>query len=350
MSAECDKRAAGPGLRSPSGLDLPSRRSPAYRRRRQGSRLTLAAGVILLALLAILSGYFLGHVAMQSFLAHRDAETVTPPPPAAGQPANQPASQPPAQSPGSAPPTGSTPPAGSTPAPGSAPPAAGADQSVTRTVSVRLLTLYRVQVGAFASPQNAAALVEELTQRGFAACACPGGPPYRVAAAATSARDAASFYAAPLTKAGYEVYVRDWVLNPASLKLAGPAGYLDLLAGGGSDSSGALAEMTALAARWGELWAMWASGDRSGFAAACPDIEARARAVNLALNGAAPPAALTAPHARLLGAAAAAVRAATETQALAKSGDPVNQRAAMLYYMEFVAGYEAAYLALAGQG
>jgi len=319
------------------------------RPRRRGAGPALAAGLIVLAAVAILGGYVLGRLAMEAFLARRDGEPPASPPgvttPAPG--VDDGGSPPPADQPQPQPEPQPEPPADQTNPP--APPDGA--QVVTRTLAPPAFTLYRVQVGAFAAPQNAAALVEDLIGRGFAACACPGGPPYRVAGAAATDRAAASYFAGPLISADYEVYVRDWAFNPAPLQVAGPAGYLDFLGGNGSvggASGGALADMTAFAARCGDAWSMWGRGERAAFATACPDVEARARALNLALGGCTPPAQFQAAHATLVAAAAAAVRAANEMQALAQRGDAANLRAGMHYYLEFLAGYEAAYLKLRG--
>lgn len=159
----------------------------ARRRQLTKKRLPLVVFLAGLALVAVVSGYVLERYVLGSFIATKGKPSGTPEPKAA---------------------------------------------PVKTEIAVPSSTLWRVQLGAFNSKQQADQLVESTKQKGFPAFVS-GASPYRVLAGVTRTKDAAQKLSATLTKAGYKPYVAEFKSVEGTYTMTfSDAGYVPLFKNG----------------------------------------------------------------------------------------------------------------------
>lgn len=97
-------------------------------------------------------------------------------------------------------------------------PTAGEQTPAATRLSLPPTTLYRVQLGAFSSKQNAEQLAQKVKAAGFPAHVL-GYSPYRVLAGIFGTREAAAKVAQRLQSSGYEVYVSGIQVGGVTLPL-----------------------------------------------------------------------------------------------------------------------------------
>ncbi|MCL6451477.1 MAG: SPOR domain-containing protein [Acetobacteraceae bacterium] len=281
------------------------------------TRSTLVTVLLVLGVVAVVTGYFLGRAAL-SFLGGPTAGTSGPAAPSGG---------------------GSGGGDGVTPGTGAGPPPAGVP-SAAASLRLPTVTLFRVQAGAFSVRENAWALAESLERRGFAAVVVEPAP-YRVVVGLFSDGRAADRLAAALSAAGQEVYQAAWVLNAAPVKVVGPSGYVKWL-------EAELGGLAGLVAREAVVWDSYWLGEPQPFATVA-SLEEEARRLASAVVGVSVPQELAGAHDRLLQLTGSAVQSVFELRALERGGE-ASPAAAYGAFLDLVAGYDSLVRGLGGGG
>lgn len=285
------------------------RRRP--RRRGSGGAPVLLVFVVL-SVLAVAAGYFLGRFMVQSLLVNGKLPAWAP---GGGT------------RPGSAAPV--KPPGGTRPEeipvrpPGTE--AGGAFQ-----VDIPRVTLYAVQTDAFSQPEKAAARVAELTGKGFAAYVAAGDL-QRVYAGFFTDRAAAGKLAAALSRQGYETYVPRVEYGGQPVLLEGTGEYLTFFQQALADTAEVLLEA-------GRLWEYYQEGQMNEFRAGVTGLNDKVSDLGARILDTRAPAGWDALHSELGTLLSGIAKALYEMQAAPGDGAGLGWRG-MTGFMETAAKY-----------
>jgi len=275
------------------------------KRRGDGSGYTLVLGFIVLGILAVIVGYGFGNYMIRAVMG--DVADTEPSEDSSTEPA-----------------------------------AGGTAQVEEVMVNLPVLTLYRVQVGAFSSVENAQNLALELRNRSLPAHVV-GGDLHRVEAGLYATKEVAVEVAADLESRGYPVYVGKWELNSPPVVLGAGDPYYNL-------AQKAFAALTALMMEQGMAWDAYAKQkDGQVLVEGLERVEEDIRAVHKDLQEATPPAGWQDLHVRLLDMLSLAITNIYEVKAFANSGDASTYAQAMSYFMQLTDEYRLLYNELAGR-
>jgi len=254
----------------------------------------LIISLLVLSLLAIVTGYVFGKFVLGTLLAN---ETLSPPSLSNGAPENE---QDNLEEP--------------------------AAPNARLTFELPQLTIYRLQVGSFQNRENALALVAELDRAGFPAYVTELAP-YQVGAGVYGMELAAKARAGQLQALGYDVFVKDLAIGGTGVTLSG-ATEQQL-----TTVKNALQQLATVIAEQGDLWAQVEDGtlNRDRALQVLGEQEEILRTCHTELLGAN---LTTQPLGQIPSLLELAITEVFEWKAMVEKGEPDHYVTAMNYYMQ----------------
>ena len=200
-------------------------------------------------------------------------------------------------------------------------------------ITVPAASLWRVQVGAFGSKEQADKLVTQLKDKGFGAYVL-GADPYRVLAGVTKTKEAAQKLFDQLTKAGYKPYTAEFKQAAGSFSLAlGDQAYVPVF------KNGILSMADAVPAEAG-AWDSYYLGNKTEFVSSSTGVAATLANVAKKMTATAPPKTTEALHAALSALVQKASASAQDIKAFADKGGKDLYVKATTSYLEVIEAYD----------
>ncbi len=215
------------------------------------------------------------------------------------------------------------------------PPAASKEPATTTSkteITVPAASLWRVQVGAFSSKEQADKLVAQLKSKGFGAYIL-GADPYRVLAGVTKTKEAAQKLSDQLTKSGYKPYVAEFMQAAGSFSLALDQTYVTVF------KNGILSMADAVPAEAG-AWDSYYLGQKTNFVSSSTGVAATLANVAQKMTTTAPPKTTEALHTALSALIQKALTNAQDIKTFAEKGGKDLYVKATTSYLEVIEAYD----------
>jgi hypothetical protein len=213
------------------------------------------------------------------------------------------------------------------------PPREPAASTAKTEITVPTTSLWRVQVGAFSSKDQADKLVTALKGKGFGAY-ISGTDPYRVLAGVTKTKEAALKLSDQLTKVGYKPYVAEFKQAAGSFTLAlVDQAYVPVF------RNGILSMADAVPAEAG-AWDSYYLGKKTDFISSSTGVAATLANVTQKMTTTAPPKAIEALHAALSTLLQKASANAQDIKSFAEKGGKDLYVKATTSYLEVIEAYD----------
>jgi len=194
-------------------------------------------------------------------------------------------------------------------------------------------SVFKVQIGSFASKQPADQMAEGLKKKGFGAVVSGTGP-FKVYAGVTKTKDAAQKLSTTLTKAGYKTLVAEYKYPAGTYSvLLGDASYVPVF------KNGILSMADAVPAEAG-AWDLYYAGKKTDFVNSATGVASSLGNVSKKLSATTPPKGAEALHANLVTLLDKAAQNSTDVKTFAEKGGKDLYVKAMSTYMEVLESFD----------